>query len=151
MISFVRSDESGTHSLVRVIAHEHHAWTAVRSRGWYACVFAARFVAITTLVALPIIVFTPRRITHCFETKEDIAKLTVKKYTYEAYPAWFEQHPEMTCPASLDDLDDWMGATHIRDPWGRKYVWSCSWAGMVVRSAGEDGHIGTEDDIRSDE
>ncbi|NVB77343.1 MAG: hypothetical protein HOV81_03025 [Kofleriaceae bacterium] len=142
---------SNEHSLVRAIAHERHAWAAVRSHASYACVFAARFIAIMTLVALPIIAFPPRRTTHCFESKADIAKATVKKYTYEAYPAWFEQHPEMTCPASLDELDDCLAARHIRDRWGRNYVWSCSRAGMLVSSAGKDGRIRTADDIRSDE
>ena len=59
-------------------------------------------------------------------------------------------------PTSLDQLiegdepilDGGEGALY--DPWDTKYELETKGKRIIVKSAGEDGQMGTEDDIRSD-
>ncbi len=86
------------------------------------------------------------------ESKTDIAHATVKKYAYEAFPAWRRVHPDASCPEQLDELNAFMNNKDIRDPWGGAYRHVCVPAKprLVVVSAGEDGTFGTDDDVWSD-
>jgi hypothetical protein len=86
----------------------------------------------------------------CSESKTDLAKATVKKYAFEAYPSWRAQHRSEACPERLDDLDEYMNNKDVTDPWDGVYEMSCSEYGILVWTAGEDGRAGTGDDIRSD-
>lgn len=87
----------------------------------------------------------------CFgESKVDVARATVKMYAFEAYPSWREVHGQV-CPVELVELNDFMHTKDlIRDPWGGCYQMRCGESRIAVRSAGEDGAYGTDDDVRSD-
>ena len=72
----------------------------------------------------------------------------------EACTTYYIQHKKL--PASLDQLvegDDPVlegGEGALYDPWDNKYEMESKGKKIVVKSAGEDGEMGTEDDIRSD-
>jgi general secretion pathway protein G len=89
------------------------------------------------------------------ESKEKIASATVKKYAFDAYPQWAASHPDKSCPANLEDLNEYMNNKDIKDPWGNPYKMLCGpnlppgAKGIAVMSAGEDGKEGTPDDIKS--
>lgn len=77
-------------------------------------------------------------------SKPDIAKLTVSKFAYEAYPQWSRDHHG--CPRSLDDLAEYMDSTQTRDPWGQPYRMYCTTGLLIVASSGEDRIPNTADD-----
>jgi hypothetical protein len=90
------------------------------------------------------------------ESKARIAKGTVVRYAFEAYPSWVATH-HMVCPRSLVDLNEFMTAKDTRDPWGTPYYFACgpltvprTANGIWVVSAGADRRFGTDDDVRSD-
>ncbi len=89
------------------------------------------------------------------ESHVGIAKATVKKFAYEAYPSWSATHPEKACPDKLEDLNEYMNGNDVNDPWGNPYRMYCGQnlppgaKGLAVTSAGEDGKEGTPDDIKS--
>jgi hypothetical protein len=80
--------------------------------------------------------------------KIKIAKLTVRRYAYEAYPEWSIAHPDKACPASLDELREYVPHDDGRDPWGHAYQMKCGAAappaakGFGVLSLGADGKPG---------
>jgi hypothetical protein len=80
-------------------------------------------------------------------SKAAIARATVDQLAYETYPTWLVDHPDRPCPPSFAALIDRVEA---RDPWDRPYYLVCRDVGIIVVSAGEDGKLGTDDDIRSD-
>lgn len=88
-------------------------------------------------------------------SKVDIARATVKKYAFEAYPSWSAAHPDKSCPDKLEDLNEYMNNKDIKDPWGNPYKMYCGAnlpagaKGLAVQSSGEDGKDGTSDDIKS--
>ena len=88
-------------------------------------------------------------------SKVDIAKATVKKYAFEAYPSWSAAHPDKSCPDKLEDLNEYMNNKDINDPWGHPYKMMCGQnlpagaKGLAVMSDGEDGKEGTTDDVKS--
>jgi hypothetical protein len=89
------------------------------------------------------------------ESKVDIARATVNKYAYEAYPSWAAAHPDKGCPDRLEDLNEYMNNKDIMDPWQHPYKMLCGQQlppgakGLAVVSAGEDGKDGTGDDVKS--
>jgi general secretion pathway protein G len=89
------------------------------------------------------------------ESKEKIAKATVQKYAYDAYPQWSSAHPDKQCPEKLEDLNEYMNNKDIKDPWGGTYKMLCGQnlpagaKGLAVVSPGEDGKEGTSDDVKS--
>ncbi len=90
------------------------------------------------------------------ESKVDIAKLTVKDFTYKAFPLWQRAHSDKGCPDKLEDLSDYMDKKDTKDPWGNQYKMMCGQnvpagvkGGFAVTSPGEDGKEGTSDDIKS--
>jgi hypothetical protein len=104
------------------------------------------------------LVGSPRVMKMFSESKADIAKATVRKYAYEAYPSWAEEHVDAICPRSLTDLNEYMNNKDTLDPWGHPYFFTCGVMvvpagvrGVWVTSAGEDGSFGTRDDVRSDQ
>ena len=101
-------------------------------------------------------VLLPRhRMTHCYETKFDIARLAVREYADSAYPMWAKDHPGATCPRSLGELNEYTNrkGLDISDPWGRDLIMLCgdrSVSGPIsVFSLGADARPNTDDDIRS--
>lgn len=83
-------------------------------------------------------------------TKVDIAELAVRDYGSEAFASWRADHPGRTCPVSLDELSPYLGSRDTRDPWGNPYRFACVDGSLWVVSSGEDGKIGTDDDLASD-
>jgi hypothetical protein len=87
------------------------------------------------------------RVMTCFcESKADVARATVRRYVYEAYPSWLAAHPDQSCPADLDALNEYMNNKDTLDPWANHYTMTCGPL-LVVASAGEDGQLGTSDDV----
>ena len=76
------------------------------------------------------------------ESKEKIAKATVQKYAYDAYPQWSSAHPDKQCPEKLEDLNEYMNNKDIKDPWGNNYKMMCGSQlpagakGLAVMSSG---------------
>ncbi len=97
----------------------------------------------------------PRMIYTTGESKQQVAKMVVQRYAYEAYAEWSAAHPDELCPRRLADLNEYMNNKDTRDPWGANYLMFCgrmpalSIRGIAVLSAGEDGQFGTPDDVRS--
>lgn len=96
----------------------------------------------------------------CGESKGEDTKIKVRKYAHEAYPAWAVEHPDRACPDRLSDLNVYtndQSASATRDHWGSPLVMLCGAnlpagaKGLVVASSGEDGELGTADDIWSHE
>lgn len=89
------------------------------------------------------------------QSKADIARVTAKKYAYEAYPQWAAAHADKECPDTITALDEYVNAKDHVDPWGHAYLMKCGKdlpagvRGMAVSSAGPDGTPGTDDDITS--
>jgi len=101
------------------------------------------------------LVVGPRVMRMFGESKVDIAKATVKKYAFEAYPSWAAAHPDKSCPEKLEDLNEYMNNKDAKDPWGGQYKMLCGAnlpagaKGIAVQSPGEDGKEGTGDDVKS--
>ena len=101
------------------------------------------------------LVVGPRVMKMFGESKGDIAKATVTKYAYEAYPSWSAAHPDKGCPDKLEDLNEYMNNKDIKDPWGQDYKLFCGpnlpagAKGLAVMSSGEDQKEGTADDVKS--
>jgi general secretion pathway protein G len=101
------------------------------------------------------LVVGPRVMKMFGESKGDIARATVKKYAFEAYPSWAAAHPDKSCPDKLEDLNEYMNNKDIKDPWGFQYKMLCGpnlpagAKGIAVTSPGEDGKEGTGDDVKS--
>jgi len=92
-----------------------------------------------------------RRCCYCGHSKVDIAKLTIAKYADEAYPEFRAANPTRECPVALRELNEWMNAKDVQDPWGTSYVMTCGNHTILVGSAGEDATFGTADDLWSNE
>ena len=98
----------------------------------------------------------PRVMAMFSDSKEEIAKLDIKRYADEAYPLWARQNPTKACPGALLDLNEFTNkGKSIGDPWGTDYVMLCGQnlppgaRGIAVVSAGPDKSPNTGDDIRS--
>lgn len=97
----------------------------------------------------------PRVMKMFSESKVDTTKLKLKKYAFEAYPAWSTSHPDKSCPDQLSDLNEYMNGNDSNDSWGRPIKLLCGTnlpagvRGLGVMSVGEDGKEGTEDDLKS--
>ncbi len=74
-------------------------------------------------------------------------------YKLEAYPAWTRAHPGKECPATLDELNVYIGVNDSLDFWGHPLEMQCGPAsptdpgGFFVTSAGADGIFDTIDDL----
>ena len=90
---------------------------------------------------------------HIAKTRVTAAEAGVRAIQ-EACTTYYIQHKKL--PTSLDQLvegDDPVlegGEGALYDPWDNKYEMESKGKKIVVKSAGEDGEMGTEDDIRSD-
>ncbi len=101
------------------------------------------------------LVVGPRVLRYFGKSRVDIAKATVQKYAFEAFPSWAADHPDKACPEKLEDLNEHMNNKDTKDPWGGQYKMLCGpnlpagAKGLQVMSPGEDGKEGTADDIKS--
>ncbi len=90
---------------------------------------------------------------HIAKTRITAAEAGVRSLQ-EACPTYYIQHKKLQ--SSLDQLiegDDPIldgGEGALYDPWDSKYELEVKGKKVIVKSAGEDGQMGTEDDIRSD-
>ena len=90
-------------------------------------------------------------------SKAKVARIGVRKLTFEAYPQWAAEHPSEKCPTQLSDLAQWMPSPQnaTTDAWGNPYSMVCGDAappaahGFGVVSPGPDGKPGTADDVTS--
>nr|HEX4315194.1 hypothetical protein [Kofleriaceae bacterium] len=82
------------------------------------------------------------------------ARVEAKQLAYEAYPQWSAAHPSRACPDKLDDLLEFVSIQGL-DPWKHRYAVYCGATlpkgvkGILVKSAGPDGKLGTADDLSS--
>ena len=90
--------------------------------------------------------------------KYEITGSHMHALAYEAFPIWAAWHPGRTCPRSLDELQVYLGGGTPRDAWGNSYYWSCGAhavprgaPGLWILSPGEDGRLGTGDDVPMEE
>jgi hypothetical protein len=83
------------------------------------------------------------------QSKAEIATLQSVDLAVNAYKMWLHDH-EGRCPAELQELTAYANKKEIGDPWGSSYMMRCG-PGVTfgVMSAGPDGWVGTDDDIRS--
>ena len=101
------------------------------------------------------LVVGPRVMKMFGSSKVDIAKATIQKYAFEAYPQWSQANPSKACPDKLEDLNEFMNNKDIKDPWGTQYKMFCGPTlppgakGLAVMSVGEDQKEGTSDDLKS--
>ena len=89
------------------------------------------------------------------DSPEQLARVRVKKYAFEASPQWAVADPDRACPDALTELDEYMVIEDAQDPWGGSFVMRC---GPILRlgvndiaiaSPGRDGQLDTADDIKS--
>ena len=99
----------------------------------------------------------PPRMVLWHSSKRDITNAMCKKAAYEAFPQWALDHPAQQCPASFGDLTEYLNTSDVRDPWGGPYELRCvidpaqRVSRVTIRSSGEDGQFGSDDDLRSDD
>ena len=90
---------------------------------------------------------------HIAKTRVTAAEAGVRALQ-EACTTYYIQHKKL--PTSLEQLvegDDPIldgGDGALYDPWDNKYEMETKGKKIVIKSAGEDGEMGAEDDIRSD-
>ena len=90
---------------------------------------------------------------HIAKTRITAAEAGVRAIQ-EACTTYYIQHKKL--PTSLDQLVEGEdpilegGEGALYDPWDNKYEMESKGKKVVVKSAGEDGEMGTDDDIRSD-
>lgn len=131
-------------SVRRVLARAHRGMTLLEI-----------MIVLAILALVMGLVVGPRVMRMFGESKGDIAKATVQKYAFEAYPSWSAAHPDKSCPDKLEDLNDYMNNKDIKDPWGTPYKMMCGQTlpagakGLAVMSAGEDTKENTADDVKS--
>lgn len=90
---------------------------------------------------------------HIAKTRVTAAEAGVRSLQ-EACTTYYIQHKKM--PSSLEQLIEGEepildgGDGSLYDPWDNRYEMETKGKKIVIKSAGEDGQMGTEDDIRSD-
>jgi hypothetical protein len=87
-------------------------------------------------------------------SKAQNTELAANVLAYEAYPEYLVAHGEgARCPTPADLVDYTNGPEAVRDAWGNRFVLACTTSGesgkqiLLVTSPGEDGRLGTADDI----
>ena len=115
-------------------------------------------IVLAILALIMGLVVGPRVMKMFGESKVDTTKIKAKKYAYEAMPQWSMHNPGKACPASINDLNEYMndtGPDAANDAWGTPMKLLCGPSlpqgakGVIVISAGEDQKEGTSDDIKS--
>ncbi len=75
------------------------------------------------------------------------ARWELDMYVGHAFSLWRHLQPQRTCPRDLLELNRHAPYLHAVDPWGAPYQLACERGGIVVRTAGLDGALGTTDDL----
>jgi type II secretory pathway pseudopilin PulG len=89
------------------------------------------------------------------DSKNDIAKLAVRKLADEAFPQWAARNPQKSCPESIEELAQLTNDKTAKDPWGGHFKLFCppnlpaNARDIAILSPGKDGKEGTDDDIKS--
>ncbi len=123
-----------------MLRREVRALRRTRLRTW--------LVALCSLVVIGQVLGA--RALRCFgESKLEVARQIARDYELDAYPAWLADHPGERCPPSIAELAAAGHRGETRDVWGEDYVLVCGRRGIVVISPGEDGILGTRDDVHS--
>lgn len=76
-------------------------------------------------------------------------KILISQLAYEAVPEWLASHPGRACP-SLAELAPSTNRGEALDEWGTPLQLFCAPApslAVLLRSAGPDRELGTEDDL----
>ena len=104
------------------------------------------------------LVVVPRVMGMFGKSKNDIAKLAVDKFAFEAYPQWSLANTDKPCPPDLLTIAQHMGKSEkdTKDPWDTPFKMFCGAnlptgvkGGIAVMSFGEDKTENTADDIKS--
>ena len=106
-------------------------------------------LVLAILAAVIGIVTGPRVICMHGPSKVETTRIKLKMYAFEAYPAWAAAHDSVGCPASFAELSEYMIDNDATDAWGRPLELWCGAHGIGVVSRGEDGQLGTDDDLMS--
>jgi hypothetical protein len=116
-----------------------------------------KVLVVTTVVTIAALAIREARPPmRCFcQSETDLNKIMVKKYADEAYPQWSMLHRAKTCPDSIDELAAEEDQREAVDEWGNPLTMLCGDQrppgvhGVGIVSAGEDGELGTADDVKS--
>ena len=115
-------------------------------------------IVLAILALIMGLVVGPRVMKMFGESKVDTTRIKAKKYAFEAMPQWSMHNPGKACPASINDLNEYMNdssADAANDAWGQPMRLLCGPSlpqgqkGVLVLSSGEDMKDGTADDIKS--
>jgi prepilin-type N-terminal cleavage/methylation domain-containing protein len=90
------------------------------------------------------------------ESKEDLARMQVRQLASEAYPQW-NVHSGKKCPSDIGELLPYVNNQSKTDNWGVELQMICGdnlppaaqKAQIGIVSAGPNGKMGDEDDIKS--
>jgi prepilin-type N-terminal cleavage/methylation domain-containing protein len=143
--------------------HPRSAVLARRLTGRQALGAQSGMTLLEILIVLAIIavvmglLFGPQLIRSLTEAKVKETRIIVTDFASKAYTQWSLNSGE-TCPQSLEELKKYTNVPETKDAWGRPLTMVCAGSGggelpegipFGVVSAGEDGQMGTADDIKS--
>jgi len=93
------------------------------------------------------------------------ARGLTQKLAFESYPSWAVEHPDLSCPAKIEDLLPYVfvydhgkpakGPQDAKDTWGTAMKMFCGAnlpdgvRGLGIQSAGPDMKFDTADDLKS--
>jgi hypothetical protein len=102
-------------------------------------------IAVALVVALKLVV-APWIVDRLGCSLLEHSRRFVKEYA-EAIPRWQEAHPGRSCPGGVRELTEYTRLHDVRDGYGEELQLLCTAKGIVVYSLGEDGKLGTADDL----
>jgi len=76
----------------------------------------------------------------------DLAAWQIRDYA-RAANQWRDDFPDAACPSSLERLAEYTADKQVRDVYGAPFQLLCTEHGFVVYALGEDGRLGTPDDL----
>lgn len=100
-------------------------------------------IAVVMMLAAPYLRARARRM-----SLRGLAEAQIHVYAHAA-ERWRADYPDAACPSSLERLAEYTMDKHVRDVYGEPLVLLCTPKGFVVYSLGEDGRLGTADDLWS--
>jgi prepilin-type N-terminal cleavage/methylation domain-containing protein len=112
-------------------------------------------IVLAILAAVMGILIGPRVIGAHTHARGETTRMKLKMLAYEAYPSWAAVNHSVGCPASLAELSPYMNGNDLTDGWGQALELKCGASlpagvhGIGVVSRGEDGKLGTSDDLTS--
>ncbi len=111
-------------------------------------------IVLAILALVMAVLVGPRVLDALSDAEEDTTQMLVNQLAHQAFAEWRVNNRGERCPDSLDDLLEYVNANDTMDAWGNELVMRCGsdapeGAPFGVMSPGEDGEVGTDDDIRS--